>query len=111
MVDEHEVIEPAQLCYKHQHELVHRARYAESDPWQALMIAAQIVLFQAASCNDQFYKDIEGDITRIGELGCLACKQPKIFNEVIKAAKTKDIGKIKELGDKYIAEAKKSTTH
>lgn len=92
------------MCAKHQSLLVHQAGYTPDDPWRALVIASQITLFQAATCDPKTHEKIGDDITRLPELGCLACYKPDAFGEVVEAAKTKDLGKIKALGERWVAE-------
>lgn len=89
------------MCDKHQRLLVQQAKYAETDPWQALIMVCQVVLFQGASANTDLQKELGGDITRISELGCMACRKPDLFGEVVEVAKSKDLGKIKALGEKW----------
>lgn len=96
------------VCQKHQWLLVKQAGYSESDPWRALIIASNIALFQAATCDDTTHARIGGDIRRICELGCLACYKPDAFGEVVEAAKSHDLGLIKALGEKWVNAAKKA---
>ena len=84
------------MCDKHQQLLVSQARYYESDPWRPLIIVSQLALFQAATTDALVHKRIGGDITRMKELGCMACLKPDAFGEVVEAAKSKDLGKIIE---------------
>lgn len=98
------------MCQKHQFLLVKQAGYAESDPWRALVLASQIALFQAATVDDRTHKRLGGDITRLSEIGCLACYKPDAFGEVVEAAKSRDLGVIKKLGEKWIANAKLAST-
>jgi hypothetical protein len=98
----------ADMCTKHQTLLIHQAKYSEKDPWRALIIAAQITLFQAATIDPRTYEKISGDISNIGKLGCLACYKPDAFGEVVEAAKTHDLGKIKALGEMWLHKAEQS---
>ena len=95
------------MCQKHQWLLVKQAGYSEKEPWRALVIVSQIALFQAATCDDQTHRRIDGDITKIGSLGCLACYKPDAFGDVVEAAKSHDLGKIKALGERYVRAAAK----
>lgn len=90
------------MCRLHQQLLVQQAGYSRSDPWRALIIMAQIALFQAATADGQFYERVGGDLERIGEVGCLACFKPDAFGEVVEAAKSDDIGAIKRLGESWV---------
>ena len=107
-MSDHPQIMVPDICQKHQWLLVKQAGYRESDPWRALLIVSNIVLFQAATCDDKTNKRIGGDITRIGELGCLACYKPDAFGEVVEAAKSHDLGAIKALGEKWVTASKRT---
>ena len=96
------------ICQKHQWLLVKQANYNEKDPWRALMIATNLVLFQAATCNPETFRKLKDNIHDIASLGCLACYQPDKFGEIVAAIGTShDLGKIKALGEKWINEGKK----
>lgn len=93
------------MCQTHQYLLVRQAGYSPSDPWRALIIASQIALFQAATTDPKTHSRIGGDITRLHEIGCLACYKPDAFGEVVEAAKSHDLGKIKALGEHWVQAA------
>lgn len=94
------------MCKMHQSLLVHQARYTRDEPWRALIIMAQIVLFQAATGDPEFHKRLGGDVTRAEEIGCLACFKPDAFGAVVEAAKDKsDMGAIKRLGESWVAKS------
>lgn len=95
-------IKIADLCKKHQSLLVHQAGYSQQDPWQSLIVASQIALFQAATANPRTHEKIGGDIGRITELGCLACYQPDVFGELVEVAKSMNLGKIKQFGESFL---------
>ncbi len=90
------------LCRTHQSLLVQQAGYAESDPWRALIVMTQIALFQAATADPSTYDRIGGRVERIPELGCLACYKPDAFGEIVEAAKSRDPGAIKRLGESWL---------
>lgn len=92
------------MCDKHQSLLVHQAGYRESDPWRVVIIAAQIALFQAATADPQTHARVGGDLTKLADLGCLACYKPDAFGEVVEVAKSHDIGQIKALGERWVKE-------
>jgi hypothetical protein len=102
MSDKQPMIIPAEMCKKHRQLLVHQAGYSPKDPWQSLIIVSQIALFQAAAADERTHEIIGDDITRIGELGCLACYKPDAFGELVEIAKSHDLGRLKELGEKWI---------
>lgn len=99
-------VEPAPMCQKHQALLVQQANIGPDGPWRATIVMAQIVLFQIVSCDKAVHARIAGDITRIGELGCLACLKPDAFGEVVEAAKDPNPGAFKALGESHIAKAR-----
>jgi len=66
-----------------------------------------IALFQAATSDPKIQKELEGDITRVHKLGCLACRKPDAFGEIIQAQAQGDLKAIKELGERWIREASK----
>lgn len=97
----------ADMCQKHQYLLVHQAGYRPEDTWRALIIVAQIALFQAATCDEQTHRRTGGDIKRVSELGCLACYKPDAFGEIVEAAKSHDLKDIKVLGERWIEAARR----
>lgn len=109
MSDQNFLVEPAQMCRKHQYLLCSQAGYGEKDPWRALVIMAQIALLQAATCDDRTYERIGDDIAKIGTLGCLACYKPDAFGEIVEAEKSGELGAIKTLGESWVERAKKPT--
>lgn len=96
------IIQPAQMCKMHQSLLVHQAGYGPDDTWRSLIIMAQIALFQAATADDTFYDKLDGDITRVVEIGCLACFKPDKFGEIVNIIQQKGQDAIKELGESWL---------
>ncbi len=91
------------MCHKHQWLLVDQAQYKPAEPWRALIIMAQIALFQAATADPYFHERLGGTLERIGEIGCLACFKPDAFGQIVEAAKDKnDMGAIKRLGESWV---------
>jgi hypothetical protein len=90
------------LCKTHQRLLLGQARYTQADPWRALLIISTVALFQGASADPRVHKECDGDITQIGKLGCLACRKPDSFGELVEVAKSHDLKRIKELGEKWV---------
>jgi len=91
------------MCRMHQRLLVHQVHYRPIDPWRALIVMAQVALFQAATADPYFHERTGGDLQRIGEIGCLACFKPDAFGEIVEAAKNKDDrGAIKRLGESWV---------
>ena len=99
----------APLCQPCITKLVRGAHYREQDPWQALSIVAQIALFQASTADPKTYERIDSDPARFAELGCLGCYKPRELEIIIEVAKTRDLGAIKRLGEKWVLEAAKTT--
>ncbi len=95
------------MCKTHLALLVHQAGYGPNDTWRAVIIAAQIALFQAATCDPRIQKESGGEVENLTKLGCLACQKPDSFGEIVEAAKTHDLGNIKRLGERWISEAEK----
>jgi hypothetical protein len=97
-------IEVSNLCKKHQWLLVQQAGYREQDPWRSLVIMAQIALFQATTTDPEFWKHVGDDVTRLPEIGCLACFKPDKFGEIVEAAKLErtNPGSIKRLGESWV---------
>lgn len=95
------------LCKTHQRLLVQQCGYGPNDTWRALMIVTQIALFQGATVDPDTHKKIGDDIRGIQKLGCLACWKPERFGEIVQAIGTsKDIGKIKTLGESWVEVAR-----
>jgi hypothetical protein len=90
------------MCQKHQWLLVKQAGYKESDPWRALIIMAQIALFQGATADPVFHEKTGGNIEHIDRVGCLACFKPDCFGAIVEAAKSPDPGAIKLLGESWL---------
>lgn len=94
------------MCDRHQSRLVRAAKYSRSDPWQSLVVCAQIALFQGLTVTPSAQKKLDGDLTRIGELGCLACRLPGRFDSILRTAtKSRDLGEIKALGESWVKSA------
>lgn len=94
-----------EMCKTHESLLVHQAGYKPSDPWRALLVISQVALFQGASCDPKVYAEVGGDVMQFKRLGCLACRKPDLFGELVEAAKTHELGDIKTLGEQWIARA------
>lgn len=91
------------MCLTHRVLLVRQVGYGPQDPWRALEITATIVLFQAATCDEKIYAEVGGDVTKIAGLGCLACRKPDAFGQIVEAAKLREPGALKALGDSWVA--------
>ncbi len=104
-----EQIKLANMCDTHQRLLLQQAGYSEKEAWRALIVVSQVALFQAATCDDRIHKRIGGDLSKLQELGCLACLKPDSFGSIVEVAKGKDLGKIKALAEGWIkADAQKA---
>ena len=75
------------MCENHRSLLIHGTRFKKNDPWQMLEVVANIVLFQAASANSLTHEKIGNDISKLQDLGCLACYSPDVFSKVVRMAK------------------------
>jgi len=92
------------LCEKHAVMLVAQSGYQQHEPWRAMMVASNIALFQFATTKPRTHELIGKDISRVGELGCLACYSPDAFGQIVEVAKSHDIRNIRLLGEKWIAD-------
>lgn len=90
------------MCDKHQSLLVHQAGFTRLHPWRALIIAAQVSLFQAAMSRPTTHQRLGGDITNLSSLGCLACYQPDSFGQIVEAAKSEGLSAVKKLGERWV---------
>ncbi len=90
------------FCAGHNHEIVHEAKYSETDPWRALIVITQVAMFQGMTTTPSVHKRVGGDVTKIATLGCFACRLPGKWKEVIRASKV-SLEAIKELGEKWVA--------
>lgn len=97
------------MCVTHQNLLISQANYTEQDPWQALIIACDISLFQGISRNDNSMKKLDYNIRNIEKLDCLACERPDLFGELVEASKSHNLTDIKDLGEKWIGIVKEET--
>lgn len=94
----------APFCERHRFELVKRARYGQSDPWRVLIVMAQIAMFQGATATPSVHKRVSGDVEKIEELGCLACRLPHKWDHLLDAAKD-SLTKVKSLGESWVRAA------
>lgn len=90
------------MCPLHRSLLMHQAGYSKEEPWRALIIMAQIALFQATTADPALHERIGDDITRLPKIGCLVCFKPDAFGEIVEAAKDKDPGAIRRLGESWV---------
>lgn len=103
-------IEVPDMCKTHQALLVAQAGYGKADPWQALIIVAQIALFQAVTSDPKMYARVGGDAQKLATLGCFACVKPDAFGEIVQAAQSvhglarhqSALGAIKALGESWV---------
>lgn len=93
------------LCPLHLRLFVHGAGLGPHEAWRSFVVGAQVALFQATTVDPQAHQKMGGDITKLPMLGCLGCFKPDAFGEVVEVAKSKDLGAVKALGDRWIAQA------
>lgn len=96
-----------QMCQMHQRLLLHQAGIGPDGAWRSAIVAAQIALFQGATAHPATHERLGGDITKVEELGCLACYKPDVFGQVVEAFCAGGIGATKALGERLIREATK----
>lgn len=98
--DNKEPVKPNPLCPKCRSNLIHRAKYKESDPWMALEITAMLTLMNVAFKSNKFHIQYGGDVYEISKIKCLGCYQPDTLERIIKVEKdTRDLSKIKAIGE------------
>jgi len=90
------------MCQKHQRLLVDQVCVGPGGPWRAYIIVAQVALFQAATAHPTTFERIGGDVTRIGELGCLACDRPDAFGEIVAAFQAGGVAAVKAWGEAIV---------
>lgn len=109
MSDDPKIMLP-ELCQTHRVLLVQQTSFGPNDAWRALELATQVVLFQGATCDPKVYEEAGGDVTKIAKLGCLACRKPDLFGQLVQevqfAGKEQAVGALKALGEKWITESK-----
>lgn len=101
MANERPTVMVPAICDKHKTLLLQQLGIGREGPWQSTIVAAQITLFQGAAAHPSTHERIGDDITRITELGCLACDRPEVFGEAVNAWKQGGLGAVKALGDRY----------
>lgn len=99
--DEPRIVVP-DMCQKHQRLLLDQIGIGPDGPWRSHIIAAQIALFQGTTAHAGTYERIGGDVTRIGELGCLACYRPDTFGAIVQAFQQGGIAAVKRLGERLV---------
>lgn len=97
-----------QMCQKHQRLLLDQVGIGPDGPWRSTIVCVQLTLFQGATAHPSTYDRIGGDVTRIGELGCLACDRPDVFGAAVQAFQHGGIGAVKALGERLIEAAAKA---
>lgn len=98
------------MCQKHQWLLVRQAGIGPEGPWRSAIIACQIALFQGTTAHPDTFAKIGDDVTRIAELGCLACYRPDTFGQVVAAWQAGGMGAVKALGERLVDEAGRGLT-
>lgn len=98
------------MCNRHQTLLVRQCGYGPDDPWRSLLIATQIALFQGASTDPKVHAETQGKVENFSGLGCLACRKPDLFGQLIdKVQRTfpreTHLSAIKSLGEEWVRSA------
>ncbi len=100
MSDEKKPVKPNSLCPQCRSNLIHGARFRQSDPWMALEITALLTLMTVALKSNKFHIQYGGDVYQIEKIKCLSCYQPETFKRIIDVAKkTRDLEQVKAIGD------------
>jgi hypothetical protein len=92
------------MCQRHQRLLLDQIGIGPDGPWRSAIVASQVTLFQGATAHPSTSARLGGDITRIGELGCLACDRPDVFGQVVQAWRAGGMGAVKALGEQLVAD-------
>lgn len=100
----------APMCETHRVLLVRQCGYRPQDTWRALEIATQVALFQGATADPKVRAETGGVVEKISELGCLACRKPDLFGELVDKVqrtfpRTSHLAAIKALGEGWVATA------
>lgn len=99
MSEERITIKPKSLCDHCRSKLVHKAKFKKTDPWMALEMTTVLVLVQKALSDKKFLIKYGNDVEGINRIDCLGCFLPDMLNKIIETAKSKDLEKVKALGD------------
>lgn len=99
------IINVRPMCNTHRVLLVRQLGIGPDGPWRAVEIMTMLALFQAMTADPKVWEEIGGDATRLPELGCMACRKPDAFGEIIKAGQGARPGAIKELGESWVRSA------
>lgn len=95
------------MCRTHQALLVSQCGYGPQDPWQALQIVTNLALFQGATADPKVHVELGGVIENLPTIGCLACRKPDLFGQLIDRVqrtfpRSAHIGAIKQLGESWV---------
>jgi hypothetical protein len=90
------------MCQRHQRLLLDQIGIGPEGPWRSAIVSAQVTLFQGATAHPNTYSRIGRDVTRIGELGCLACDRPDVFGEIVQAWQLGGMASVKALGERLV---------
>ena len=90
------------FCPLHQSLLVSQVGIGPEGPWRALLIMANIAMFQGATSDPATHERLGNDIRRLPELGCLACYKPDLFGELVDVVQREGLEAIKSLGERWV---------
>lgn len=100
MSDEKKPLKPNSLCSKCRSNLIHGAKFRQSDPWMALEVTLSLI--NVALEKRKFHIAYGGQVENIEKIKCLGCYNPEELATMTKIAKdTRDILKIKEFGETF----------
>lgn len=111
MSEDRNVIPIPDMCGKHQYLLVRQCSYGPHDPWRALLVSTQIALFQGATSDLGVWREADGRVENLMKIGCLACRKPDLFGELVDVVQKSDsmtdhIQAIKRRGELWVSSAK-----
>ena len=102
MNEEKKPLKPNSLCSKCRSNLIHGAKFRQSDPWMALEVTTLLSLINVTLEKRKFHIAYGGDVENIEKIKCLGCYNPDEFLAMTKIAKdTRDILKVKEYGENF----------
>ncbi len=93
------------MCALHRRLLLAQVGIGRDGPWRSAVIAAQIALFQGTTAHPQTPERVGGDLSRLREVGCLACFRPDTFGLVVEAFQKGGIAATIALGERLVREA------
>lgn len=100
-------VRPNPMCGQCRSNLIHGAKFRQTDPWMALEVATLLTLLNLALDEKNFHIKYGNDVYGVEKIPCLGCFIPEHFKNIIQVAKqTRKIEAVKAYGDKIISKNK-----